>query len=86
MVKLPLPGEVEKPVRLHDNIIIACAPYPTNKAHSVLPRYLTRIEQVDCEIENPTDMIDQNYSSYFGGCQFKVVGEMANQKCIWIKP
>ena len=39
----PLPGEIEKPEPQHDDIIIACAPYPTNKAHAVLPRYLTRV-------------------------------------------
>lgn len=39
----PLPGEVEKPKPQHDSILIACAPYPTNKTHSVLPRYLTKM-------------------------------------------
>ena len=86
IVKVPLPGEIEKPVRLHDNIIIACAPYPTNKAHGVLPRYLTRIQQVDCEIEGAVNTIDQNYTSYFGGVQFKIMNEMSDQKCIWLKP
>lgn len=76
----PLPGERERPQASHDNIIIACAPYPTNKAHEVLPRYLTKINQVDCEIAGPdagAAMICQNYKSYFEGVQFKVVGEMS---------
>ena len=46
--RLPLPGEVGKAQAQHDNIIIACAPYPTNKPRDVLPRYLARIQQVDC--------------------------------------
>jgi hypothetical protein len=69
MTRIPLPGEVEKYKSHHDNIVFACAPYPTNKSHPILPRYLTRIKQVDCEIEGATeqDLINKNYSSYFGG-------------------
>jgi len=84
-----LPGEAEKPKPQHDDIIIACAPYPTNKAHSVLPRYLTRVTQVDCEIEEAAaakKLIDQNYKSYFEGVQFKILDEMSTQQCIWLKP
>jgi hypothetical protein len=44
----PLPGERELLDAELDDIILACAPYPTNKTHDVLPRYLTRIHQVDC--------------------------------------
>ena len=80
---------MEKPKPQHDDIIIACAPYPTNKAHSVLPRYLTRVTQVDCEIEEAAaakKLIDQNYKSYFEGVQFKILDEMSTQQCIWLKP
>mmetsp|Transcript_4779 Transcript_4779/g.7210 ORF Transcript_4779/g.7210 Transcript_4779/m.7210 type:complete len:179 (+) Transcript_4779:646-1182(+) len=41
--RIPLPGELDKEVPHHDNIIIACAPYPTNKMQKVLPRYNTRL-------------------------------------------
>lgn len=85
-----LPGEHDKPKVQHDNIIIACAPYPTNKAHETLPRYMTRIKQVDCELPDASEknlpLINQNYRSYFEGCQFKVLDEMSTQSCIWLKP
>ena len=88
----PLPGEREKPKPQHDNFIIACAPYPNNKALNVLPRYLTRIKQVDCEdcgVDQEVlkaSMIDRNYQSYFEGTQFKIEGDAQNQQCIWLKP
>jgi len=74
---VPLPGEIEKAKPLHDNIIIACAPYPTNKPHDVLPRYLTRIQQVERpqaegEEQNKT-VINKNYKSYFEGVKFNVI-------------
>lgn len=50
----------------------------------MLPRYLTRIKQVDSE--NEMSAINQNYKSYFGGVQFRMRGEMAGQNCIWLKP
>ena len=50
--KESLPGERTKKETEFDDIILACAPYPTNKKHDVLPRYLTRIHQVDCQVEN----------------------------------
>lgn len=59
-----LPGESVKPPLEHDNILIACAPYPSNKAQDVLPRYLTRIRQVDCALEGAaaqSQVINQNY-------------------------
>jgi hypothetical protein len=67
---------------------LACAPYPTNKKHDVLPRYLTRIHQVECKEDDgkSKQKIDQNFKSYFEGVKFKFVGDMANQKCIWLKP
>jgi hypothetical protein len=41
--KFSLPGEVERPPKQFDDIIIGCAPYPTNKADETLPRYLTSL-------------------------------------------
>jgi hypothetical protein len=79
-----LPGERPKAPAEHDDILLACAPYPSNKAVDVLPRYLTRVRQVNCSTEE--DLIDQTYSSYFGGVQYRIRGEMAKQSCIWLKP
>jgi len=44
--------------------------------------------QVDCEIEatEPNKCINKTYKSYFEGVEFKVLDEMADQKCIWLKP
>jgi len=81
----PLPGERAKPAPEHDNILIACAPYPNSKAQDGLPRYLTRIRQVDCELEG-AELINQNYTSYLEGVQHRVRGDMAQQACIWLKP
>lgn len=89
MDKAPLPGELAKPAAQHDSVIIACAPYPTNKTQAVLPRYLTKITQVDCEVagaQAAKKTISQNYKSYFEGVEFKIVDEMCDQKCIWLKP
>ena len=87
--KPALPGEIQKNETEFDDIILACAPYPTNKKHDVLPRYLTNIHQVDCQVEKAKDEnleINQNFKSYFEGVKFKVVNKMADQKCIWLKP
>ena len=79
--KILLPGELEKSAPEHDNIIISCAPYHTNKMHEVLPRYNTQIRQVDCEIAGAKEAnrcIRHNFQSYFEGMKFKFEGEMAN--------
>lgn len=74
----PLPGERKRPAVEHDDFLVACAPYPSNKALEVLPRYLTRIKQVDCESEiSEGQLVNQNYKSYFGGVQFRMRGELA---------
>ena len=73
-------GEREKTKPSQDNIIIACAPYPTNKPHEVLPRYLTKIKQVDYDFKNGEESapaIVQNYTSYFEGHKFKIINEMS---------
>ncbi len=49
---------------------MACAPYPTSKPQKNLPRYLTNIKQVDCEIENAEKekkTIDYVFQNYFEG-------------------
>ena len=87
--KFSLPGEVERAPAQFDNIIIACSPYPTNKADQTLPRYLTSLKQVDCENEkaDPSDLIQNTYRSYFEGCKFQVLDDMStSQNCIWLKP
>lgn len=69
-----MPGQRDKKESQLDDIILACAPYPTNKRHDVLPRYLTRIHQVDCEFEKQKEHeINQNFKSYFEGVQFKII-------------
>jgi len=80
-----LPGERPRVAAQHDDILLACAPYPSNKAQAVLPRYLTRVRQVDCQAEG-CNLIDQTYSSYYGGVQFRIRGAMAEQRVIWLKP
>lgn len=78
----PLPGEREKAAVNHDNIIVACAPYPTNKTHEVLPRYLTKVEQIDCA----DPMINYTFKNYFEGMKFDIVSKDDSQNCIWLKP
>jgi hypothetical protein len=77
--KTALPGEREKPPAERDEILIACSPYPSNKALDLLPRYLTRITQVDCEVQGAAEkqIINQNYSSYFGGVHYQFTDAMA---------
>jgi len=72
--RLPLPGERERTAPFLDNILIACSPYPTNKPHAVLPRYLTRLKHIDPK--NPSPVFDHVYKGYFEGVQYKLVGDL----------
>lgn len=71
--RAPLPGELQRPESPLDSVIVACAPYPTNKPHENLPRYVTKVKQVG------GDLIDQKFLSYFGGVKFNIVGDAASQ-------
>ena len=59
---------------------MACAPYPTSKPHKNLPRYLTNIKQIDCEIASAEkEKKTRNYvfQNYFEGIQFKILDKMS---------
>lgn len=75
-----LPGEVIHPVIPVDQLLIAYAPYPTNKPVDVLPRYLMRMEQLD---NDETEPIDFTIKTYFEG---KLLTLNSGQPTIWLKP
>lgn len=81
-----LPGENEHVKPEHDDVLIGFAPYPSNKAAEVIPRYLTHLRQVDRANGQESDHFDHIFRSYFGAVQFHLSGELANQSCIWLKP
>lgn len=81
-----LPGEREHIRPEHDDILIGFAPYPSNRAAAVIPRYLTHLRQVDRPREQEADMFDHIFRSYFGAVQFHLNDAMASQSCIWLKP
>lgn len=82
-----LPGEVHHAQPSIDQVLIAFAPYPTNKPAEVLPRYLMRMEQLDFNKEEATEEpIDFNIKTYFEGKLLSLKGYNADQPTIWLKP
>ena len=79
-----LPGEVTPPPPAFDQVLLAFAPFPSNKPAPTLPRYLMKLSQVDSQNDAEEQKpIEVHFKSYLEG---KLVTLPSDQPVIWLRP